>query len=83
MQAPAGGSNGRDGHRAPAGVEPVATGHGLRDFEEEEAGRVRYLCACGVVGAWVLSVAQARSGHWDHSLDAHAFTKSGGARGQA
>ena len=72
----------------PAGGRPhrsgtVATGHGLRDFERDGAGRVRYLCACGAVGAWVLAGAEARLGHADHSRDAHASTKSRGFQGQA
>jgi hypothetical protein len=59
----------------------AAIGYGLRDREGDEAGRVRYACACGAVGAWVLSRAQACRAHGDHMLDAHAAA-TGGSQGR-
>ena len=65
----------------PYPSEMAGTGHGLADLEGDGPGRLRFVCACGTVGAWALDRAQARRMHREHTLAAEGPTGGGSAQG--
>ncbi len=65
----------------PRPGETPGTSHGLADLGGDGPGRIRFVCACGAVGAWALDRAQARRMHREHSRGAQAPTGAGSAPG--